>query len=152
MYMVQYSKVTKSYRGRHLLPLPVSQQNRGPPCSWVSAQSFNRVWLFATPWTVAHQAPLSMRFSRQEHWDGSHAPSRGSSQSRDWDFNLSLLLLLQCRQVLYPLSHLGSPIPMWIHICMYYGASLVAQLVKNPPAMQEIPVQFLGREDPLEKG
>ena len=31
-------------------------------------------------------------------------------------------------------------------------ASLVAQLVKNPPAMQETPAQFLGREDPLEKG
>ena len=31
-------------------------------------------------------------------------------------------------------------------------ASLIAQLVKNPPAMQETPVQFLGREDPLEKG
>jgi len=30
-------------------------------------------------------------------------------------------------------------------------ASLVAQLVKNPPAMQEIPVQFLGWEDPLEE-
>ena len=29
-------------------------------------------------------------------------------------------------------------------------ASPVAQLVKNPPAMQETPVQFLGREDPLE--
>ena len=32
------------------------------------------------------------------------------------------------------------------------GASLVAQLVKNPPAMQESLVQFLGWEDPLEKG
>ena len=31
-------------------------------------------------------------------------------------------------------------------------AFLVAQLVKNPLAMQEIPVQFLGREDLLEKG
>ena len=30
--------------------------------------------------------------------------------------------------------------------------SPIAQLVKNPPAMQEILVQFLGREDPLEKG
>ena len=29
-------------------------------------------------------------------------------------------------------------------------ASLVAQLVKNPPAMQKTPVQFLGGEDPLE--
>ena len=32
------------------------------------------------------------------------------------------------------------------------SASLVAQLVKNPPAVQEIRVQSLGREDPLEKG
>ena len=31
-------------------------------------------------------------------------------------------------------------------------ASLVAQLVKNLPAMQEIPVQFMGRQEPLEKG
>ena len=30
--------------------------------------------------------------------------------------------------------------------------SLIAQLIKNPPAMQETPVQFLGWEDPLEKG
>ena len=30
--------------------------------------------------------------------------------------------------------------------------SPVEQLVKNPPAMQETPVQFLGQEDPLEKG
>ena len=32
------------------------------------AQSLNRVWLFATLWTVACQAPLSMEFSRQEYW------------------------------------------------------------------------------------
>ena len=28
------------------------------------------VQLFGTPWTVAHQAPLSMEFSRQEYWSG----------------------------------------------------------------------------------
>ena len=28
------------------------------------------VWFFVTPWTVAHQAPLSMEFSRQEYWSG----------------------------------------------------------------------------------
>ena len=31
---------------------------------------FSHVWLFATPWTVACQAPLSMGFSRQEYWSG----------------------------------------------------------------------------------
>ena len=34
----------------------------------------------------------------------------------------------------------------------YSWASLMAQLVKNLPAMQETPVRFLGQEDPLEKG
>ena len=33
-----------------------------------------------------------------------------------------------------------------------YQASLIAQLVKNPPAMQESPVRFLGHEQPMEKG
>ena len=37
-------------------------------------------------------------------------------------------------------------------IITFNGASLVAQLVKSPPAMQEILVRFLGQEDPLEKG
>ena len=32
------------------------------------------------------------------------------------------------------------------------GASMVAPLVKNPPAVQETPVRFLGQKDPLEKG
>ena len=33
--------------------------------------------LFATPWTAAHQAPLSMRFSRQRYWSGLPFPSPG---------------------------------------------------------------------------
>ena len=36
-------------------------------------------------------------------------------------------------------------------VLLNLGASLIAQLVKNPPAMQETLVRFLGREDPLEK-
>ena len=36
-----------------------------------------RVWLFATPWTVNCQAPLSMGFPRQEYWSGLSLPSPG---------------------------------------------------------------------------
>ena len=36
--------------------------------------------------------------------------------------------------------------------CDLAWATFIAQLVKNPPAMQETPVRFLGQEDPLEKG
>ena len=37
----------------------------------------SRVQLFATPWTVDHQAPLSIGFSRQEYWSGLPCPSPG---------------------------------------------------------------------------
>ena len=40
-------------------------------------KSLGRVQLFATPWTVAHQAPLSMGFSRQEYWSRLPFPSPG---------------------------------------------------------------------------
>ena len=43
----------------------------------VKVKSLSRVWLFATPWTVAHQAPLSMGFSRQEYCSGLPFPSPG---------------------------------------------------------------------------
>jgi len=43
---------------------------------WVSEwKLLSSVRLFATPWAVARQAPLSMEFSRQEYWDGSPFPS-----------------------------------------------------------------------------
>ena len=38
-------------------------------------QSLSRIQLFATPWTAAHQAPLSMGFSRQENWSGLPHPA-----------------------------------------------------------------------------
>ena len=37
----------------------------------------SRVWLYVTSWAVFHQAPLSMEFSRQEHWRGLPFPSPG---------------------------------------------------------------------------
>ena len=38
--------------------------------SKVKVKSLSRVRLFVTLWTVAHQAPLSMGFPRQEYWSG----------------------------------------------------------------------------------
>ena len=43
----------------------------------VNGKSLSRVRLFATLWTVAHQAPPSMGFSRQESWSGLSFPSPG---------------------------------------------------------------------------
>ena len=41
----------------------------------VKVKSLSHVWLVATPWTEAYQAPPSMRFSRQEYWSGLPLPS-----------------------------------------------------------------------------
>ena len=41
----------------------------------VKVKSLSCVWLLVTPWTAAHQAPLSMEFSRQEYWSGVPLPS-----------------------------------------------------------------------------
>ena len=49
----------------------------------LKVKSLSRVRLFATPWTVAHQAPPSMGFSRQECWSGSPFPSPGNSVVRN---------------------------------------------------------------------
>ena len=47
------------------------------PGTFNTVKSLSRVQLFATPWTVAHQAPPSMGFSRQEYWSGLPFPSPG---------------------------------------------------------------------------
>ena len=49
-----------------------------------------------TPWTVAHQAPLSMGFSRQEYWSGLPFPSPGHLPDPGMEPGL-----LHCRQFLY---------------------------------------------------
>ena len=49
-------------------------------CSWITrseVKSLSHVRLFATPWTIAYQAPPSMGFSRQEYWSGLPFPSPG---------------------------------------------------------------------------
>ena len=65
-------------------------------------KSLSRVRLFATPWTVAYQAPLSMGFSRQEYWSGFLLQGIFLTQGSNWG-------LLHCRQILDQLSYQGSP-------------------------------------------
>ena len=48
----------------------------------VTMKLLSRIRLFAIPWTVAYQAPLSMEFSRQEYWSGLPFPSPFSFTTR----------------------------------------------------------------------
>ena len=66
-------------------------------------KSLSRVRLFATPWTVAYEAPPSMGFSRQRYWSGLPFPSPGGLPTQGLNSGLP-----HCRQMLYSLSHQGS--------------------------------------------
>ena len=62
-------------------------------------KSLSRVQLFATPWTVAYQAPQSMEFSRQEYWSG--LPLK-----IDYDQFIWSILLWSLESLLWVSSHL----------------------------------------------
>ena len=80
-------------------------------CLWLGvlcwAQLLSRVWCFGTPWTAAHQALLSMGFSRQEYWRG--LPFPRPEDRPDPGIGPCLLHLLLCQADSLPLTHLGSP-------------------------------------------
>ena len=67
----------------------------------------SRVRLFVTPWTVAHQAPPSMEFSRQEYWCGFPFPSpmlrfMGSKRvGHDWVTELNWTITLELEHEIY---------------------------------------------------
>ena len=79
-------------------------------------KSLSYVQLFATPWTVAHQAPLSMGFSRQEYWSGLPFPSPGIFLTQE--LNLGLL---HSRQILYQMSYEGRPHVPIGHLYIFFG-------------------------------
>ena len=79
------------------------------------------------------------------HWDAGELPSGGLIlliSSFDIDIHCCLCLILYC----------------WVCFCFvlflssYIEVSLIPQSVKNPRTMQETLVQFLGQEEPLERG
>ena len=69
------SMTLKNGRSSYLRRAPVT------PTVGVHALLLNHVWLCATLWTVARQAPLSMGFSRKEYWSGLPFPSPGDLPS-----------------------------------------------------------------------
>ena len=70
----------------------------------VAANLLSHVQLCATPWTVAHQPPLSMGFSRQEYWSGLPFPSPQILQTQELN-----PCLLHWQADSLPLTHKGSP-------------------------------------------
>ena len=96
------------------------------------AQSLSHIQLYVTPWTVAHQAPLSMGFPRQEYWRGCHFLLQGIFMTQGLNLHLQPWLMDSL-----PLSPLGSPISL--NTCLYSWLFL-----KNtfPPTFSKSLIQF----------
>ena len=75
---------------------------------------FSHVQLFATLWTVAHQTPLSMGFSRQEDWSGLPCPPPGDLPNPGMELMSPAAPDLQADSLLK--SHWGSP--MLLHLAV----------------------------------
>ena len=81
-----------------LLGLPYPSNQVTVTCGLIlmrKVKLLSRVRFFVTPWIVAHQAPLSMGFSRQEYWGGLPFPSPGDFPTQGLNPGLP-----HCRQTL----------------------------------------------------
>ena len=83
---------------------------------------FSRVRLFVTPWTLAHQAPLSMGFSMQVYWSGLPFPTPGDLPNPGMELAYPASLL-HCRQILYCWAPGDSP-----YNTEYYISIIIVQL------------------------
>ena len=89
----------------------------------------------ATSWTAAHQAPLSVGFSRQEHWSGCHALLQGIFLTQG--SNLHLLCLLHWETGSLPLVPPGKPtLSVWVEIKPLWD--------KSPRTLRVSTSRFLG--------
>ena len=100
-------KVCDCLLNRNPLTAGLPSVSPHPTLNCVHAKSFSRVRLFATPWTVARLAPLSMGFSRQEYWSGLPCPPPGDLLKPGIQLTSPAAPALQVDSL--PLSHQGSP-------------------------------------------
>ena len=118
------------------------------------AQSFSHVQLFATPWTVAHQTPLSMEFFRQEYWSCLPFPTPGHLPNPEMEPASLVPPTLTGR--FCTLSHLGSLFLInrkqlrWRNFADVSKVSSQLNLInqKRDHPAQSWPNQVIGRSPP----
>ena len=92
---------------------------------------FTHIQLFMTLWTIAHHAPLSMGFFRQEYWNGLSCSPPGDLPDPGDQTWVSCISCLGW-WVLYHQHHLGSPI-LYIVVCICQSQSLCLSLPGPSP-------------------
>ena len=97
----------------------------------VNVNSLSCVWLFATPRTIAYQAPPSLGFSRQKYWSGVPLPSPGDL--------LGYIIISLWLETVHQSLRLGPHSPCWYYMTRTLWSQLVATRLNSWP----------GQSDPL---
>ena len=107
----------------------------------------SQLCLTAIPWTAAHQAPLSMAFSKQGYWSGLPFPSPVDLPNQGLNPGL-----LNCRQILYRLSYQGSPTYSYQEYIFHSRHSINTHLYLRRLKYKSLLVQWLKFITPNEGG
>ena len=124
---------------------------RGDLRKWLLLLShFSCVRLCATPQTAAHQAPPSLGFSTQEHWNGLSFPSP-MHESEKWKWSHSVMSDpqqphgLQLSRLLPPWDFPGKSTGVGCHRLLRYTYMYIPSLLNLPPILNLIPLKW-GKE------
>ena len=93
---------------------------------------FSCIQLFATLWTVARQAPLSMRFSRQEHWCGLPCPAPGCGN-----------FIYDKNALLFNTGNIISPFLLGCPFCILFMKSIATLFCIFSMGGEKLPCKFL---------
>ena len=110
-------------------------------CSFQHMCLLSFVWLCVTPWTAAHQAPLSMGFPKQEYWNGLPFTTSGDHSNQGTKLSSPVL---QAHSFL--LSHEGSPKFVELDSCKASISSRTA--VTRIPWARSVLDTFLAHSSP----
>ena len=117
-----------------------------------SVQSLSHVWLFATPWTIAYKAPLSMGFSQQGYWSGLPFPSprfhqfssvQSSVVSASLQPHESQHARLPCPSPTPGVHSDSSPSSQWCHPAISSSVVPFSSCPQSLPASESFPMSQL---------
>ena len=106
-------------------------------CVCAHAQLLSCIWLLATPWTVAYQAPLSVGFSWQEYWSGLPVPPSGDLSNPGKECISPVFPTLQANITLcYPCIYLSDAMLLYAMLSHFSRVRLcVTVAYQAPPSL-----------------
>ena len=123
-------------------------------CIQVKVKLPSHVWLLATPWTAAYQAPPSMEFSRQEYWSGLPFPPPEDLPNPGIEPASPVFPVFEADSS--PLKKPQAGLPWWLRVkasaCNVGDLGSIPGLGRYPGELNGNPLQYSCLENPMDGG